>query len=354
MFNNNLSKKLKALRNYASEHLVIPVNPFEIWNTNYDIKALDRIVQKYLRSQLDKIPQYEEKIKELEKHLEDVMTQVKQANIKNEINEYARKIEEIRTKPNKYKDMASHLLKEYFDVKDETRRMLIIDEFLKMVKNFYPHSIVQENLVTKADFCFTCNVKLIENNDVMYCPNCYREYEERENFQNASQKTKAHDPISYFEKIIDQVEGREYIEVKPAYMKKLDQQAAKIGWEKPLTRCQVVKLVYMCGDSHYYSHVSQVALQYANLPLPDYSAQRNLLLEKYRQFSEIYPDIQKTIVSSLNGLFVIFKLLEMEDNDLELEDFKASISDQTLSQYDNIWQQACEKLGWTYIKTKNV
>lgn len=353
MLNNNASRRLKALRKYAKEHLDVPVNPFEIWSTNYDIKALDRLVNKYLKQQFDKIPQYEEKIKELEGYLDDVMTQVKKANIKKEINEYAKKIEEIRNKPNKYKEMASNILKEYLDVKDETRRMLIIDEFLRMVKNFYPHTIVQENLNTKSDYCFDCNVQLVEGEDIMHCPQCFREYEEREDYQNTSQKTKTHDPISYFEKVIDQVEGREYIEVPDSYKKKLDDLVEKMEMSKPLTRCQVVKLVYMCGDSYYYQHVSQVALQYANIPLPDYSSQRNILLEKYKQFSEVYTDIQKTLVSSLNGLFVIFKLLEMEDNDLELQDFKASISDQTLSQYDNIWQQACERLNWVYIETKN-
>lgn len=353
MFPSDLSKRLKALQNYATKNLDIPINPFETWTTNYDIKALNRIVIKYLQQQINKIPQYEDKINELEKQLENAFTRVKKLNIEDQIKEFTDKINEIKSNPIKYKNIASKLLEEYLNVKDEKRRMEIIEEFLKMVKNFYPHSIVQESLNNKANHCSSCNVKLVEGDENLHCPKCFREYEDREDFQSFSQKSKSHDTINYFEKIIDQVEGREYIEISAEYKKRLDEIAERKGWKKPFTRSHVVELVYCCGDSSYYSHVSQIAFQYADIPLPDYSAQRAVLIEKYKQFSDIYQSIQRQLVSSLNGLFVIFKLLEMENNDLELRDFKASISDQTLSQYDSIWEQACERLGWPYIKTKN-
>jgi len=353
MFKSDHQKRLKELKAYANKNLDIPINPFEIWSTTYDIKSLDRNVVKYLKNQLENIPQYENKIKDLEEQLKTTITRVKRIGIERQIDELKHKIEDIKNNPTKYKKIASSFIEEYLYVQDEGKRMIIIEDFLKMVKKFYPHTIIREALITKADYCFSCNIKLIEGRENMYCPKCFREYEEREDLQISNVKTKIHDPINYFEKIIDQVEGKEYVNIPSNYIKLLDSMVEKRGWKKPLNRGQIVELVYASSSSEYYSHISQIAYQYAGIPLPDYSNRRSHLLEKYKQFSEIYQDIQKTLISSLNGLFVFFKLLEMEDENLELKDFKASISDQTLSQYDSIWQKACERLGWKYIQTQN-
>lgn len=353
MFKNNHKRIFKELREHSSKNIDIPKNPFEIWSTNYDIRSLNKIVNKYLLEKIEKVPQYQEKINEIREQIVDTATRVRRLTLADQIKELETKIEKLRNSPEEYKKMADSFLNDYLNVSDDDQRAIIVEEFLKMVQKFYPHRIVRDSQHIKPDHCLQCDVPLNDSGDILHCPQCFREYEEGIDLRSLNVKTKTHNPISYFEKTIDRMEEKEYIKIPESYLKLLDNIAKNRGMKKPFTRAQVIELIYSAGNSDYYDHISQVALQYADIPLPDYSSKRADLLDRYRQFCEIYPLIPKTLVSSLNGMFVLFKLLEIDDDTLDLKDFKAPISDQTLSKYDEIWGKACEILNWRYIRTKN-
>ena len=361
----NYRKGLYELEKKAQKHQIVPINLEDTWKTDYNISNLDRIVKQFLNQNMGKIKVLETEKHEFEEQLKLAHGRIASLSLQRKIGEISQEIMSIRLAPENYEKVARGYLDLYKKMGNLIYgpiRIQVIETYLTKIKKFYPHNITRDTGQVITDKCLEHNV-LLEPlqeqedefvDDRMVCPVCQRVYDGWVDWSKitVASKKKDYDVIANFEKILDQFEGKIIIDVPQTLWRELDAKLLEKDWKKNnLKKADVITLLKETNNSNFYPHLPLIAFLYCKLPLPDLTKYRSHLIDDYREYCKIYGTLDKSRGSALNGLFIAWKLLEKRGYTGELDSFKPSISKQTLEVYDQIWFQACEKLGWDFIST---
>jgi len=361
----NYRKGLNQLEKVAQKHQTIPINLSDTWKTDYNISNLDRIVRQYLNQNMSRIKNLETEKAEIEEQLKLVKGRIISLSLQRRVEEISNQIVTIKTAPEVYEKITCgylSLYKKMGNVIYGPVRIQVIETYLTVIKKFYPHNITRDLGQMVVDKCVEHDVLLepLQSqedefvDDRMYCPICQRVYDGWMDWSKITvvTKKKDYDVIANFEKILDQFEGKVIIDFPQTLWNELDEKVSEKGWKKSQMKKQDVNILLKeTNNSNYYPHLPLISFLYCKIPLPDLTRYRSDLIDDYRDYCKVYSTIDKTRGSALNGLFIAWKLLEKRGYNGDLDSFKPSISKQTLAIYDQIWFQACEKLGWEFIPT---
>lgn len=351
---NNLARLMKI----ADETREIEVNPVDVWKDDYNIKSLHKKVTKYLHSKLPKIKELEEEKEYLEKMLTGRCGRIEKLSIEEKLKFITQEIEKIRTSPERYHSLAKDFLKVYNGADEEYKSLktMVISNYLEMIKEFYPHRIHRDFGPIDDEKCpydgsYLNNYYGNEDgdDDKSICPTCNKIYNFATNQKViTTSKKKEYDPVGNFIKIMSHVEGEVSIEFPPKLWEDLDEKLVESGKTKEeLKRRDIAHFLYASNNLTQFSlHLTAICKMYCDIPPPDFAEIRDKIIEDYRKFYEAYSSIEKDIESSLNSLYVLWKLLKRNRFSGNTDDFKPLISPTTLAKYESYYSAAIAKLGW--------
>lgn len=335
-----------ALRVLNKSKVEVPLNPTETYSNEYDIIHLDRHILIYLkRQQEDQIPPLRIEIHRLQKEMTKVSSRVSRLTIETRCQELQQRIYSLNTNIEAYQYKAKDFLLIHANSENPIERLINIEKYLQMIKPFYPHNIRAVPVNYAKDACVDCQVGLVEDGDLWLCPQCNRSYDTYENVTDSGINNDA--KVNHFIKIIDQVEGKTSYILSQEYRLRLDEIIKHRRLNRvALTRADIVSAVYAIGDATHYQHISQIAHQYANIPLPNYDIYREDIIRNYCLFLQVYETLPKDLTSVLNGLYMLYRLLNLQGVDIELASLRPPITERTLEQYEDIFRRVNHVLGW--------
>lgn len=357
---NTFFKSLNALNRIADDNQTIPATVIAKWVTDYDIFGLDRIIRKTLDKEKDRLSALKKDKRDLEALLKGIVITVDKVSVVDSLEIIDKEIKNIEQKPNEYKTLSIDYLETYKYLKEKKISDLmpiVIEEYLQFAKKYYPHQVDRVQEKSRSDICPKCNIPLNayedDEDDRGYCSKCYVIFEGC--FENTkvvhSSRKKDYDPIGNFCKIIAQFCGEVEVEFNKKFWDDFDKKRndAKLQKEKMSRKDVMDVLKKTPGGADYYIHFTRIAYEYCAIALPDINLFREDVIEDYKIFYPVYDAMEKDRDSALNGLFVLFKLLEKNGYQCCIDDVKPSISEETLRKYDILWKAACTPLEWTYI-----
>lgn len=336
----------------------IELNPTGVWKDDFNIKHMHNTVVQYLDKGLEKIKELEEEKQALEERLKKQCGRILKLTLEEKIISIDAEITKLKTSPEKYKALANDLLKIYkgADKEYKSLKVMAITNYLEMVKEFYPHHIYRDYDPPDDEKCPYDKSDLIihrgnedDDNEESICPTCNRiyNYSAKRKYVTTSKK-KEYDPVGNFIKIMSHVEGEVSIEFPPKLWTDLDEKLSESGKVKEeLKRQDIAHFLYASNNLTQFSlHLTAICKIYCNIQPPDFTDIRENIIQDYRAFYDAYSSIEKDIESSLNSLYVLWKLLKRNCYSGNIDDFKPLISPTTLAKYQSYYSSAIEKLGW--------
>jgi hypothetical protein len=178
-----------------------------------------------------------------------------------------------------------------------------------------------------------------------------------------TEKVQGH--IKNLEKFYERNVGNISINVTTELIVELNEKAISFGylvddssgigtkvWRDDLTRSDYTKLIFRLDDSKFYKNANYIMFVWREFPFPFYQCSKQDVMEKCQLFAESYDSFEKQLDSFPNGLYLLFKILELLGEEIILADFKPYISSPTIDRYDAIWKQFCTKFGWKFIRSR--
>jgi len=351
---------VKSLQKIGERHLDIVTCPMDTWKDDYNINYLHKMVLRYLNSRICKIKLYENEKEALKIQLSKSSGRIVRNSLEEKIKIIDKEIDGIKNSPREYTMLASDYIllyksvdKEYKDVK-----VILIQKYLNMVQSYFPHRIIRDFGTIHDDKCPYDNTELVpyhENDDEneeckAICPKCNKLYDVNLESQKVvvSSKKKEYDPVANFIKIMEHVEGKVSAEFPARLWSELDEKIKEDNrLKKELTRQDVAHYLYATNNLTNFSiHLTLIAKLYCDITPPDFSNIRDEIIEDYKAFYPVYDNIEKELESSLNSLFLLWKLLARNRYSGNIDDFKPLISSTTLSKYQNYYRESADILGW--------
>lgn len=102
------------------------------------------------------------------------------------------------------------------------------------------------------------------------------------------------------------------------------------------------------GYAAHYEDINLICHLYWGWILPDISHLETQLMEDYRESQRVYEEIPKKRHSSLNSQYRLYRQLQKLGYPCSSVDFKMIKTTNIIDDYEDIWEQMCERLGWKY------
>jgi len=251
-------------------------------------------------------------------------------------------------------------------------RQFVIEGFLEMCQRYYSHNIKREDADIPSDYCQVCIIPLVEFEDNFQCSRCLEIYEKKQAYSSLKDSsTIVSDHMKHIEKQFDRHIGSIAQDMPAELYRELTERAESLGFIKNgkpsgenssatnsgvagISRVDYVRLIFGFEKTKpYYQDANYILLKWIKLPLPSYKSERQEILELCKDFAEWYVNFEDREMDSFpNGLYLLFKTLELLGEDIQLDEIKPSISIDTLDRYDSIWEQFCIAKGYTYIRSR--
>jgi hypothetical protein len=355
----NPSRNYRSLEKVAQKNQIVTNNPVETWREDFDIVGFDKTVQKFLsQNRAPRMLSLNKQRVSLDEQLEKARGRVAKLSIEAQIASIDAKIERELQSLTIYQGKAAPFIELYQKMGTSIYglpRIKVIEGYLRMAFDFYPHRIMREAAMPSETHCPKCLApfQIFRESDddnteeQVTCPKCFVLYDVSLNTRIVPTKKKEYDSEGNFNRHIDQYEGKINIIIPKTLFSEFDRTLTEKNWKKEnLQRKDIITLLRETGYSELYPHASRIGFEYCNIALPDLTTYRSDLLEDYEAFQKVFKIMEKDRESSLNGLVLLFKFLERRGLAETLEDFKDSISDTTLRTYQKIWKEACNRLEW--------
>jgi len=399
--------KAKKFQDTLLSQQPVEINPNTTWKNDYDIRFLDMTIRSYLKNNKTKLPEYQKKIRELQTSINPYLSRVQRYEIEENIKKLEKIMSDIEKAPTEYAKKANPLLKEYTSLSkrleqvgkelgkefDESEigkfigsgfgeslggafghylgeiiennqnliegRQKIIEEFLEMCQLYYSHNIKREKVNVPDDYCSACITKLIEVDDeILQCPQCATNYEKKRKHVIKSSNAIA-EHMKHFEKYYGRHTGEINRDIPPEIIAILEERAENSGYVKngvwkDLKRIDFVRLIFGCDQTRdYYHDASYLLFVWRGFSLPSYQSSRQEIMNLCQEFAEEFEEINVVEQTSFpNGLYLLFKILELLGEEIQLEELKPSISPPTIDKYDSLWSKFCLNRGYKFIRSR--
>ncbi len=326
---------------------------------------------------LSKIPNNQLSDEDLEKKL----------IVLDEIKELKKKIEEIESEksPNKYLLNTSNILFEYYEKNNEnkTEKISVLDLFNNKSNNNNNDNIIDNYLnyvnntyITKKKnnnnnnsefkdlyYCNICNnEKIFDSNEgIILCTHCGIQEKilvdtDKPSYKDPPREISyfAYKKINHFNEWLAQFQAKETTDITPEVYEKIINELKKENINfKTVKQKKIRETLKKLNLNKYYEHVPHILNRLSGRPAPKIPRETE---EKLRiMFKDIQTPWQKHCPKDrsnfLSYAYVLYKCLQLLDEDEYLQEFNLLKSREKLAEQDALWKLICKDLQWQYIKT---
>jgi hypothetical protein len=257
------------------------------------------------------------------------------------------------------------------DPKIIIKRLLIIQEYLEVARNYITLDVVQTNQIrAKCPGCgvdfsqvdideenglCTCECGVVRENLSLYT--LYKDsnrvnignrnnYEDWENFEKALIRYQGKQPNKPPDRLYDQLDAY-YTKIQKSIGSDVQAQALLADGKKIGTSRQMM-LDALCetANSAYYDDVNLIMHVYWGWRLPDVSHLEDQIMKDYFSTQQIYnSQPHEGRDASLNTQFRLYVHLLAVGHQCSRDDFKIQTSRDSLEFHQDMWRRMCEKTG---------
>lgn len=243
---------------------------------------------------------------------------------------------------------------------DEIKTLNLVQKYMSNVDESY----IDMNLYLKnMDVCNFCNngeMIALDDEGVLMCNICaaqipYLIENEKPSYKEPPKEVcfYSYKKITHFKEIIAQFQGKETTQIPLEHMELIELQIRKERLSiNELTYYKMKDILKNLELNGYYEHVAFIKNK-IGIPPPVFSQQLeetlcNLFMEILSPYAQVCPDDR---INFLNYHFVLYKLLELLDENKYLNEIPMLKDRLKIIDQDLIWRQICNILNWVYIPT---
>jgi hypothetical protein len=334
----------------------------------------ENLQEKVLPQKKRELHKYQKKVIDYQnetKNLENILykeSEIRKINmtiekLKDDINKIEKREEE-----NKYYLNVSHILNDYYELKNNSQNYNVLDLLYEYVRATGNNNIVvkKKNQKEEFEFCPKCDVPLINSDYYLICNECGKatpwfldtapSYKEKQEYEyNQPYK---YLKINHFDECLSQFQGKENSEIPNNVLDGLHKEIKKnrITDLKKLNHNIIYEFLKKLSFNNYYEHIPLIIKLLGGTAPPSISTQneeklRLMFYQILEPFEKYCPsDKRKNLISYQYILYKFFELLELDEF---LDYFKLLKNRDKLYDHDQIWKNICKDLKWQYIPTRS-
>lgn len=231
----------------------------------------------------------------------------------------------------------------------------------KMDPDFIDTSVYTLNLNT----CDMCGGELIiiEFEGTITCKKCGQSEQiiidnDKPSFKEPPKEVcfYAYKRINHFREILAQFQGKETTNISEEIILKIEAQIKKSRYEKRELVNDIMKEILKNIEcSELYEHLTYIraklGIKPPVLPYELESVLCNLFILIQPSYAKYCP---KNRYNFLNYNFVLYKLLELLDQNMYLPLIPLLKDDEKINEQDDVWEKICSDFDWLFISTNNL
>lgn len=362
--------------------IIRPAIPIMLNNINFG--HIDQQVKEYLSNLSSKLPSLEEKITELEKEMETILTPVKQKILEEKINDLKNTISQISDVINYYNKLARPLLDK---INTTSRRKVVfgkkktepsqeqteeqkefINKYLEIVSQVV--DIIIERSSEQIRYCSGCGDEFSRDGSSLFCRECglkrdpytysitsdseESRYRNDENFYNTLLKYQGRGNIKLPDNWFQLLDG--YFSNTNLYpADDIKKQPLNDNGTRGNTNRKILKSAMSKVGLNNYSEINYIGHIYWDWKLPDLSDYESRILADYAltqaYYNQAVEELHYQMSSSLNVSYRLFKHLQLIGYPCESSEFDISPCIETRQKYESVWRKMCYLSGKPYIPT---
>lgn len=375
----NTAKKLKESFLFSKK----------VMSKKLDILSIDSEIRRRFEKEYKKLPQYKQRLSELEKtaeckeltsqcrneldgNIENLKNTIQKIESKEELNFY---IVETAECLQKYKNILKTPLKVSFigrPKKKDSKKEEVIQEYLRRVQKYYPVELNVKVDDREQRICENCSkkVRIIVEENRHICPECGVQEEVMQfissyndnNRINISAKY-TYDRKTHFRDCINQYQGKQNCTVDPKVYEDLerelethhllqgDKNTDKKTRFQNITRAHILMFLKELKYSKHYENVILIHSNMTGQKPDDISHLEDKLMNDFDLLVDTYDKHFKQNVDRVNFIstqYVLYQLLRKNKHPCKKEDFIILKQTERKTFHDNIYKELACMLGWNY------
>lgn len=356
---------------------------------NYDIIQLDRLIKDTIQAEntRQRLQEHRRRVESINRHLDTKNRRIEyrqKKSLQTEKSSLEQKIQDIEHHDRlaEYVCKSHRIIEEYRkmlevpvsvsfirktrDDSQDARKQQLLDEFLAIASEYIPiKNWKRERINTIGCECGN-NTDFTYTENTITCEKCGIErniYTIQTNFKdidrvNLSQKYKYSKRV-YFRDTINRYEGKQNRKIDRKVYDDLHDWFRKHNLlvdsydlhtqHQRISKEHLYMALSETGHNLHYEDINLLHYQFTGIPCPDISNVREALFEDFDRVMEVYDSLNVDRINSLNSQYILYQLLRRRKVKINENDFGMLKTRDRLIEYDEIYQQICLKLEWTFI-----
>lgn len=379
----------------SSDAMIIPDSLVIRFTNDYNINHIDKMIKVKLMREFNNTPELRKNIEALKDSIAQAHTTVEVKDIRMKIAEATKTLEDIQSKRriSRYRELSKPLLHEYNGISHHTkivdiaqvqdndshfpddndrRRIRVIEEYLKMAKEFMQIEVCPQSPITlSCSMCLFCGEELdaymFQADKSQSCPNCgivktgtsgmmlgdgcyeassHKQYQDINNFKKAFGRFMGKQKVTFdVDKLCTVLDSHFQSKgMKPAsYYNSLPHLSN--GKKAGTSLSILIDALKDTGNSPHYEDANLIGHKLWGWELPDLGYLEDIIMNDYKLTQDVYdsiPEDERERKSSLSTQFRLFKHLQLRGYDCSAKDFKLPCHAGSMRIHNNLWMIMCE------------
>lgn len=245
------------------------------------------------------------------------------------------------------------------------RKHNLITDFIAVLKRYIPINLVYTLNINSACLCNKPPKTYITTQEgSKMCPMCKVEINVYDTNRSSAIPKTAYDDWTIFHNAISTFQGMQTKMLPNDLEKKLDnyfvQQNLPVGHDvrkqphiekgkkEGTSRHIMSQALIAIGYESYLNDLLLIMSNYWGWILPNIERHMDEIQKRYYQSKVPYNEFKSDRKSSLGAQYRLFQILYSMDFDVDASDFKLVMTPTLQREYNDIWSQVAQKLGWAW------
>lgn len=364
------------------------------YSTNYNIVALDLIIRKKIKDEVNGINDLIERITVLQRQVISAVSIIEAKYLSAQIKVLENQLEDLKDdkKLNRYIEQSTPYIDAYKSMKVKTRtfifslkgteeekddentipRLICIEDYLNVAKD-YANINITRRINPKAASCRECDNLLTEDDvnemGITQCSYCMSEYNtvvskssEKDGIYSKASSSTADDTAENFKRAIVRYQGLQNIKIPDKLYVDLDKyfnSRGRVNNEEikklPLnergrrgdTNCKMLfSALKDIGSSKYYEDVNLIGHKYWGWELPNISHLVDQIMSDYHKTQIVYYNMsvsERERSSSLGTQYRLWRHLQLRGHECYVDEFKLPDNQESLATHNRVWRIMCQR-----------
>ena len=208
--------------------------------------------------------------------------------------------------------------------------------------------LFEMNEIEKCHFdpnkCFNCGGAELElENDGRVCLECGAIDERFKIFmsENYSCRKYAYNHTDYFQKCIEQYQGKQNCDISEALLEKI-----RLNVKGEITRASILLLLKEFKFVKHYKNVHRIYADLTGKLIDDIEYLEFKLIQDYREFTRVYKTLEADRKNFLNVQFILYHLLMKHGHRCDANNFSFPKTKGSRAFHDEVCLKIFNALGW--------